>query len=224
MKALLLIGSPRMKKSASFTLGQYLLDQLAEHDVAGKAYFVKRALRTPEETSALISAVAQADLVILSTPLYVDSLPAPVTRTLELLAQRLDEHERPSRQQLVAICNSGFPEAEHNDVALAISEQFARAAGFTWAGGLALGAGEAVKGRPLTENEGMARNVIAALNQAAEALAQGKAVPDEAQSLMRQPLIPPWMYRTVGQIGWMMQSRTYGQFGKLRQRPWASTD
>ena len=162
MNALLLIGSPRMKKSASFTLGQHLLDQLAEYDVAGETHFVKRALRSPEETDALISAVAQADLVILSTPLYVDSLPAPVTRALEILAERLDEHERPSPQQLVTICNSGFPEAEHNDFALAICEQFAHATGFTWAGGLALGAGEAVKGCPLTENEGMARNVIAA--------------------------------------------------------------
>ncbi len=224
MNALLLIGSPRMKTSASFTLGQYLLDRLAEHDVAGETHFVRKALRSDETTDELIDAVAQANVVILSTPLYVDSLPAPVTRLLEILAQRLEDLERPKQQQFVAICNSGFPEAEHNDIALAICEQFAQATGFTWAGELALGAGEAVKGRPLTENEGMARNVIAALDQTAEALARGEAVPDEAQSLMRQSLIPPWMYRTVGQLGWLMQSRKHGQFGKLRRRPWTSTD
>ena len=220
MNAVLLIGSPRLKKSASFTLGKYLLDRLAVRDVTGETRFVQRDVRSDETLEALTAAVAQAGLVILSTPLYVDSLPAPATRTLEVLAQRLDKRERPARQQFVAIINCGFPEAAHNDVALAICEQFARAAGFAWAGGLALGAGEAVKGRPLTESAGMARNVIAALDQAAEALAQGETIPHAAQALMRKPLIPPWMYRTMGQLGWIIQSRQYGQLGKLRQRPW----
>ena len=223
MKAVLLIGSPRMKKSASFTLGNHLLDRLATHEVTGEIRFIQRDLRSDEALDALTDAVAQADLVILSTPLYVDSLPAPVTRTLEMLAQRLAKRERPARQQFVTIINCGFPEAAHNDVALAICEQFAHAAGFAWAGGLALGAGEAVKGRPLTESAGMARNVIAALDQAAEALAQGETIPGEAQALMRKPLIPPWMYRTMGQLGWILQSCQHGQFGKLRQRPWAES-
>jgi hypothetical protein len=223
MKALLLIGSPRMKRSASFTLGRYLLDQLAEHDVAGETHFVKKDLRSDEATDELIDAVIRADLVILSTPLYVDSLPAPVTRALEILSQHLDQSNHPARQQFVAICNSGFPEAEHNDIALAICEQFAHATGFTWAGGLALGGGGVVQGRSLTESEGRARNVITALDQTAEALARGDAVPEEAQALMRKPIIPPWMYRTIGQIGWHVQARTYGQFGKLRQRPWAAS-
>lgn len=223
MNAVLLIGSPRMKKGASFTLGNYLLDRLAPHDVTGEIRFIKRDLRSDEAMDAMTNAVAQANLVILSTPLYVDSLPAPVTRTLEMLAQRLDERERPAHQQFVAIVNCGFPEAAHNDVALAICEQFAHAAGFAWAGGLALGAGEAVKGRPLTESAGMARNIITALDQAAEALAQSEAIPDAAQALMRKPLMPSWVYRTVGQLGWILQSRRHGQFGKLRQRPWAES-
>ena len=220
MKAVLLIGSPRLKKSASFTLGNYLLDRLAARDVTGETRFVQRDVRTDETREALTAAVAQADLVILSAPLYVDSLPAPATRTLEVLAQRLDARDRPARQQFVAIINCGFPESAHNNVALAICEQFARTAGFAWAGGLALGAGEAVKGRPLTESAGLARNVIAALDQAAEALAQGETIPNEAEALMRKPLIPPWVYHIMGQVGWILQSRQYGQFGKLRQRPW----
>ena len=223
MNAVLLIGSPRLKKSASFTLGKYLLDRLAAHDVTGEIRFIKRDLRSDEAMDAMTAAIAQANLVVLSTPLYVDGLPAPATRTLEMLAQRLDARDRPARQHFGAIINCGFPEAAHNDVALAICEQFARAAGFAWAGGLALGAGEAVKGRPLTESAGMARNVIAALDQAAEALAQGETIPPTAQALMRKPLIPPWMYRTMGQLGWIIQSRQYGQFGKLRQRPWAAS-
>ena len=49
-----------------------------------------------------------------------------------------------------ALANCGFPEAHHNRTALEICAQFAAAAGMTWAGGLALGAGGAVHGQPLS--------------------------------------------------------------------------
>lgn len=42
---------------------------------------------------------------------------------------------------MVGIVNSGFPEAFHNDTALAILRRFAAETGFQWAGGLALGGG-----------------------------------------------------------------------------------
>jgi len=36
---------------------------------------------------------------------------------LEILHRRLDEHQRPVEQRLVAISNCGFPEAEQDDIA-----------------------------------------------------------------------------------------------------------
>lgn len=220
MKALLLVGSPRKGRSASETLGGYLLEQLAARRVETDKAYVYSARKSEAELEAAVAAVAQADLVILAAPLYVDCLPAAVIEFLENLAQRLPDHERPPGQRLVAISNSGFPEAHQNDIALAIYRRFAQEAGVEWAGGLAMGAGEAIKGRPLTESGGMARNVVTALNQAAEALAKGDPVPPEAAALMAEQMMPGWIYRMMGNLGWHIQARKYGNFGKLRRQHW----
>ena len=220
MKALLLVGSPRKGKSASETLGAYLLGQLETRGVETEKAYVYPALKSAEKLDTLTAAVAGADLVILSAPLYVDSLPAAVTKLLEALASDLDQYERPDGQQFLAISNCGFPEAQHNDVALAISRRFAQETGFVWAGGMALGAGEAVKGRSLAESGGMTRNVVAALDLAASALAEGKRVPQEAQDLIAQPLMPAWLYRTMGNLGWRIQARRHGTQRQLRKQVW----
>ena len=49
---------------------------------------VTKAVRSNEAVEELLAAVASADLVVLSFPLYVDCLPAPVIRALELIAAR----------------------------------------------------------------------------------------------------------------------------------------
>jgi hypothetical protein len=220
MKALLLVGSPRRGKSASETLGAYLLDRLEAHGADSQKLYVYPALRSETRLDALITAAAEADLVIFSAPLYVDSLPAAVTELLEILRRRLDDHTRPPEQRLVGISNCGFPEPEQNDVALRIYRCFARQSGFTWAGGLALGGGEPIKGKPLVESGGMVRNVIAALDLTAHALINGDSVPQQAVDLMAEPLIPPWIYRAMGNLGWHVQGVQHGTWRQLRARVW----
>jgi hypothetical protein len=77
----------------------------------------------------------------------VDAPPVAVTELLEILHRQLDEHARPAEQRLVAMSKCGFPEAEQNEMALRIQRCFAHRAGFTWAGGLAMGGGEVVEPR-----------------------------------------------------------------------------
>jgi hypothetical protein len=181
-----------------------------------------RALKSAEELNHLTSTVADSELVIVASPLYVDSLPAPVVRLLETLATGLEAYDRPAGQRFAAISNSGFPEAEHNDTALATYEQFARATGFQWAGGLALGGGEPVKNQSLEEGSqsGMARNVVRSLDLAADRLAEGGSIGPEAENLMREPLMPAVLYRFMGNMGWRFEAVKNGVFSKLRQRLW----
>ena len=89
--------------------------------------------QSEEATEELLAAVAAADLVVLSFPLYVDSLPAPVdprARADRRLARggraRRPGARRAEQPAFVAICQSGFPEVEHNEVALEICRNFAR--------------------------------------------------------------------------------------------------
>lgn len=220
MKALLLVGSPRKGKSASETLGAYLLGQLEKKDIVVEKAYVYPAIKSEEKLEPLVESVAKADKVIIAAPLYVDSLPAAVIKLLETLARDLGQHTRPERQLLLAISNCGFPEAAQNDIALAIYRRFAHEAGFVWAGGMALGGGEAVKGRPLEASGGMSRNIIAALDMAAAALAEGQPASQEAEELIAEPMMPAAMYRIMGNVGWWIQAGKYGTRRDLRTRVW----
>jgi hypothetical protein len=139
---------------------------------------------------------------------------------MECVAERRIAQKPPRPQRLAAIVNSGFPEARQSDVALAICRLFARQAGFEWAGGLALGAGEALGGRPLAQLGGMVRHVTRALDLAAAALAAGQAIPREAVELMARPLFPRWLYLLAGQFGWRKEARKHGTTKQLRARPY----
>jgi multimeric flavodoxin WrbA len=180
---------------------------------------VARALRTETRTQELLHAVDRAGLFVLAFPLYVDALPYLATEALERIASHRQAQPSPSPASFLAIANCGFPEAQHNDTALAICQQFAGQAGFHWAGGLALGAGGAINGRPLAQAGGMARNVTRALDMTADTLAAGRPAPTEASVLLARPMMPLRVYTFMGDLGWRLQTRRNGVYRQLRAKP-----
>jgi hypothetical protein len=219
--ALLLVGSPKPGASSSASLGTYLLEELEKRGLRTNTVNLTRALRSDEATEALHAAVAAADLVVLSFPLYIDSRPAPVIRALELIAaRRAGPPAAPGdKPAFVAICQCGFPEAEHNEVALEICRNFAPVAGFEWAGGLGMAAGGMAAGRPLRELRGMLRSAVRALYLTAAELAAGRPVPDEAVRLLAKPAIPGFAYRFVANRQWRGELKKQGATAPLDARP-----
>jgi len=215
-KALLLVGSPKPGESTSESLGVYLLEELEKRGVETRTLHVTKAVRSDETREELRAAASAADLIVLSFPLYVDSLPAPAIRALEVLAQT---PVGPSA--FVAICQSGFPEVEHNEVAVEICRNFAQDAGFEWAGGQDQAAGGMIGGQPLRKLQGMMRSAVKALDLTAEALAAGRPVPEEAVQLMAKPPIPKFGYRFMANWGWRSQFKKQGKGGSLKDQPFA---
>lgn len=218
-QALLLVGSPRGSKSTSESLGTYLLNRLGEQGVETETVRLYSALKSGEGQEEMFSAIERADLLILACPLYVDGPPSAAVKAMELIARHRKASPEPKTQRLLAISNCGFPEANHNDTALAIYRCFAQEAGLEWAGGLALGGGPVVQGRALQKAGRMARNVTKSLDLAATALVEGQSVPQEVVDVMAKPLIPAWMYWLMGGLGWKIQARKQGVQGRLDARP-----
>ena len=221
MKVILVIGSPREKDSTSVALGNYLVKQLkAATEIEAETHYTHRAIRSEAALPAALAALAGAELVIFAAPVYVDSMPAPAIGFLERATSFLAESAaRTPGQRFVALTNCGFPEAQHGDVMLEICRRFAEQTGFAWAGGLTLGGGEPLHGRPLEASGPMARSAMAALDATATALAQGGDVPPEADALMRKPRIQPAVYRRMGNLMWKRQAKKRGLQGQLRARP-----
>jgi multimeric flavodoxin WrbA len=219
--ALLLVGSPRGSASVSASLAAHLGLLLAERGLLVATESVNaRDPRTGLEIHDP-GGLRQADLLVLTTPLYVDSLPAPVTAFLETLASQR-ALASPSRARFLAIVNCGFPEAVHNDTALAICRQFASEASLDWVGGLGLGAGGMFAGKPLAQLGGRARNLTQALSLTADALAEGRVVPEEARRLVAKLPIPRWLYRFFGDWGFRQEAKKHGVRARIGARPYAA--
>jgi len=215
-RAALLVGSPRTSKSTSAALGGYLMNQLAARGIETETMQIYTQFNSAEHVKQSLEKLDRADLVVLAFPLYVDSLPAPVIAALEKIAAH-----RTASQRFAAIANGGFPEASHNDTALAICEEFAAQTGMTWLGSLSLGAGEGmVHGKPLNELGGQGASFRKSLDLAAAALVEGKPIPQAARDLLAKPLIPVWMYKLFGGMGWKQSAKKYGMQKSLRRQPY----
>lgn len=224
-RILLLVGSAKRPRSTSESLGAHLIEQLRARGLETETMLLHQSLWTDERRNALCAATDRADIVALAFPLYVDTLPYLVTKTLEMIAEHRRANESPKRQRWMSIVNCGFPEAKHCDTAIAICRRFARETNFEWAGGLALGAGESIGGHALRERgaRSVVRNVIASLDLTATALAEDKPIPQQAVALMAKPLIPKWLYLLFGGYGWKQRAKKYGVERKLRARPYEQT-
>ena len=218
-RALLLNGSPRRHKSNSNSIGTYLGEKLNEQSIENKIISLYSSLRSEDKMETLFESIESADLIVLIFPLYVDSLPAPVIEVLERIAAlRKGGGIRP--QKFASIVNCGFPEFDHNATALGICETFARQSGFVWVGSLALGGGEVIGGLPLIQGGRRTMNIRKSLELAAAALGQGETIPKAAQDLMGKPVIPHWVYRMMGGLGWKKQAKRYGVDESLNYQPY----
>ncbi|AOT69615.1 NAD(P)H-dependent oxidoreductase [Geosporobacter ferrireducens] len=217
-KALLLIGSPKKRDSTSAALGNYLLNSLYQKGFIIEELHILSILKT--DLQKLLNRVNDCDILILSFPLYVDSLPSPVIRALEAIDADRKKKQIHRKQAMMTIINCGFPETFHNDTALKICKSFAHETHFKWLGGLAMGGGGAISGRAIEQLGGMTRNITRALDMAAEAVMKDAPIPAEALELMSRKLLPIGLYTLVGHIGWKSQAKKNNAKKKLYARPY----
>lgn len=217
--ALLLVGSARPSgASTSEALGAYLLARLEERGLVTATRFVSRSARRHNVTPLLYDC-EHADLLLLAAPVYVDALPYLATRALEQIADHHNRRRPRGEARFAAVLNCGFPEVHQCETALGICRSFARHAGLEWAGGLALGGGGVINGRRL-QGAGMAtRHVRTALELAANALADGLDIPDEAVDLMARPVVPARLYTWLAELDWLRRARRNGALARLGDRP-----
>lgn len=215
-KILLLTGSPRFERSTSASLGEYLLSRLEEKGAQVETLHICQLIGTGEGVERLIATASNADVIILSFPLYFYTLPSGTIRALEVLSER----ETLRGKSLVAVANCGFPESRHNEPAILTCRKFAERAGMLWLGGLSTGCGPAIDGKPLKEAGGMVKNTIKALDIAAEDVFAGRTVSPQASQLMARQLMPGWIYRVMGNMGWRILGRSLKKTGRdFRDKP-----
>ena len=220
VKVLLLVGSPKGSSSTSNSLGDYLISRLEHLGLTVGKEYIYKLVRKEDGQKKLLTKVEEAGTIILVFPLYIDCLPAGVIKALELIADHRKSKKDRKKQGFAIIINCGFPESQQNNTAVAICKNFSREVGFEWKGTLSLGMGGAIGGRSLEERGGMVRNVIKGLDLAAQALTEGKNIPNEAIELFGKKFIPISLYTKGGNIGWNKQAKKYGARKKIKDQPY----
>lgn len=220
--ALLIVGSPKIKhRSTSSILGEYLIEIMKAGGWKTEELTLKGSLNREKGQAELCSAVDRSDLIILAFPLYIDALPFLVTKAFEVIFRHKNALRIKKPQSIFTIINNGFPEFHQNALALAICRSFADQCGMSWAGSLAMGAGEAVGGgQKLTQPKRSGppvRHVIGALDKAGADLVQGRVVSLDAQSLISNTPIPivsfgiwRWIFSKSGGQSWKKQALENG--------------
>lgn len=215
--AILVVSARPRGDSTSLSIATYLAGQFETMGLAADLVMATAFARGADHAAGAARILAEADVLAVISPLYVDALPY-----LGILALReAAALRRPPRpQRVIGVINCGFPEPEHTRFAFAGLRAFARASGAHYAGGLPVGGGEAIHGRDLVEAGGMTLGLRAALDAAARAIAGGSVIPAEVSASLTKPAMPPALYRLAGGMGWRFRALTNGLWpGRLKARP-----
>jgi len=199
-KILFLIGSPkRDKESASAAIGIQFIKALHDKSLGFEVDKINIIHLMSEESckKILLGAINKSDVIIFISPLYLDTVPASVTKVMEFLSG--NKYLINGHKKMIAISICGYPEAIHNETALRIYRCFADDMGFTWLGCLAIGEGPAyIYARQIFSLLGVYRRLKKAISLVIQSLLEEKMVPKEATELVKISLIPNGLYTRVG--------------------------
>ena len=205
--------------STSRAISHYLKPLLtagaAEVQIVAATDFVRGAAAA----HAAAQRCAQADLLLVIGPLYWDSLPYAGLLALEHI-QAARQKSGPRAARLVGVLNCGFAEPEQFRFAFGVLREFAHEAGYTWAGGLPVGGGEAINGRALERLGALTRPLRDALDLGVPALLAGGVLPDAACAAAAIQTTPGALYRFFGWWGWHMKRLARGlSVSEVHARP-----
>jgi len=133
MKAIFLDGSPKYKDSNSL----YILNGLAEKLSLHCEITWADARRS--EVGNIAAAISTSDVVVIGSPLYVDSIPSHLLDFLEQIAQSLPR--RHHNTHIYTIVN-GFYDASQNHIAIKMAKIWCERCKFIWGQEMAAGAGD----------------------------------------------------------------------------------
>ncbi|MFW9920253.1 MAG: NAD(P)H-dependent oxidoreductase [Candidatus Thorarchaeota archaeon] len=221
MKVVLLSGSPKGKVSTSFSLVNYVSNELERNGLQTVVHILSNSIRSEESMNRLLTDLDSADYIVLAAPLYIDTLPAHVLQTmLDIDRHRSGVDGRKSR--FIGILNSGFPESEHNSLALDILRNFCLKIGYQWAGGIPFGGGGIIGGVPLDETGGRGRNAKLSMDLLVSAIMNMEDVPTAAIGQIKKQVVPKRLYIMMAQRGWKQLAKANGVDAVLDAKPYCS--
>lgn len=237
---LILIGSPKGKRSASNNFASYIENRFKKNGVETETDYIVHHQKA-DRLQKFVKKAFNYELMVMVAPLYIDSIPAVTIKFMEEFssykkAQDINfphKHlksgneslsETPN-QKLFVVFNSGFPEPSHNDLAIQMCEIFAHRSDMEWTGGITIGMGAAFQSRSVKNAGGMARNLRKGLDAIVDNLTLDEPILPETIHTASKPLMPlflaKFIMRYFGGFMWKGQVKDDAVKKKMYDRPYA---
>ena len=198
MKIGIINGSPRGKKSNSEILIKYLCSLLEEHQI-NKYYLFSSKIH-----SEIKSEIHNADVLIFSFPLYIDSIPSSL---LDILLKFEEEKIINSKTKIYCIVNNGFFEGKQNQLAILQMKNWCQKTGAEWGQGIGIGAGEILS---YVEKVPLGKGPLKNLGKVLEQFTNNIKTLKSGNEIYVNPNWSRLLYWTQGTVSWIIKARKNG--------------
>ena len=198
MKIGIINGSPRGKKSNSEILIKYLCSLLEGHKI-NKYYSFSSKIH-----SEIKSEIHNADVLIFSFPLYIDSIPSSL---LDILLKFEEEKIINSKTKIYCIVNNGFFEGKQNQMAILQMKNWCQKTGAEWGQGIGIGAGEILS---YVEKVPLGKGPLKNLGKVLEQFTNNIKTLKSDNEIYVNPNWSRLLYWTQGTVSWIIKARKNG--------------
>lgn len=178
------------------------LEKLSEK-VQGRTEILNLApyIKKPEELASILD---EADRVVFGMPLYVDGVPSSPLRIMERL-----EKNPGKKKRIYVVSNMGFYESAQIRNLLTTFKIWCRKCGYTYGGGIAIGAGEMLGGMMKSKDisKGPTMNVADGFNKLSGAINKYETVED---IYVEPKKFPRAAYRLIANASWPLDAKRNG--------------
>ena len=159
----------------------------------------------------LISILDTADRIVLGMPLYVDGIPSAPLRLMERIESvyKTSNNQNTCNKKIYVVTNMGLYESHQLKHLLSMVKYWCNKCGFTYGGGLAIGAGEMLGGFMASKDisKGPSQNVAEGFERLSKSINSSSSVED---LYVNVKAFPRAMYMFAANMGWPMDAKKNG--------------
>lgn len=220
-KVLLMVGSPKKDHSTSNSIGQYMVMNFRKSNYMSKTIFIYDSQKEEYHCKDMIDCFNESNIIILSYPLYTDSLPARCIEAFEYITAERAKKSCISDQIFLAVGNCGFYEKKHLQNSLNVCKFFARENSLKWYGGIPIGGGPQIQGKDLLSLGNMTQNLRTALNIVCTSIIKGYDIQTDKINKLTNLPEPRFVYSMIANLSFKNAAKANGVLKNINDTPYA---